>query len=157
MGRNVRDIVGLRGDEAGQLAIEDERAEAGKFRQMMHEERPYSSFVGSILPTAPLALLSGGAAPAAMAAGSARWAAAGANAGLGALQSQEGDYLSDAAMGGVALLGRHRREQYGQAGRPQGDPGRAPGRDATRQSDRGSRILVGAERAGMTDAGPAGG
>ena len=100
VGRNARDVYArLRGDEAAQLSIEDERDEAAKFRQMMQEERPYSTLAGKVIPQLALGAVTGGGS---------LLANAGINAGLGAVQSESGDYATDAAIGGAFSLGGRR-------------------------------------------------
>jgi hypothetical protein len=156
VGRNARDVYArLRGDEAAQLSIEDERDEAAQLRQQMHEERPYSTFVGSTLPTLPLALLSGGATLPATMAGRAAMVgrAAGTNAALGAVQSESGDYGVDAALGGLFSLGGSAASNVTKRvweGRKAIQGTRQAGQAATANvTEEEARILAGADRAGM--------
>ena len=107
MGRNVRDVYAMiRGDDKARLAIEDERIEAGRIRDNLREESPWGAGIGAMLPTLPLMLLSGGAAaPGVMGAVNVGGRAAASNAALGAIQSESGDYLQDAAIGGGLSVG----------------------------------------------------
>jgi hypothetical protein len=106
-GRNIRDVYAmLRGDKQARSDIADERGEAEQIRGRLHRDSPVAATIGAMLPQAPLMLLGGGA-PAAGMLGAARVAgtAAANSAAQGALMSESGDYLTDAAIGGGLSLG----------------------------------------------------
>ena len=78
--------------------------------------------------------------------------AAGTNAALGALQSHEGDFGSDAAMGGAFSLGGTGASSMVKRvweGRRAIQGARQAGAQAANLTDEEGRILAGAERAGM--------
>lgn len=159
MGRNVRDVYAmLRGDTAARNSIVDERAEADKIRARLHEDAPVASVVGSMLPTAPLMLLSGGAAaPGLMGGLRVAGSQAAQSAALGALGSESGNYLQDAAIGGGLSLGTSAAAQIvsrvraGQAAMREAAaaPGGALGAASVGLNDAERETLAGARRAGL--------
>ena len=103
-----------------------------------------ASTIGAMLPTAPLMLLGGGA-PALTAMGAARTAgtAAANSAVQGAVFSESGDYLSDAAIGGGLSMGATAAGQIDQPreGRAHGDQGGGAG-----GAQSAANVLTGASR-----------
>jgi hypothetical protein len=157
-GMNIRDIyAALRGDKAGRDAIYDERVEAQKIRERLHRDSPVAATIGAMLPQAPLMLLGGGV-PAAGALGAARVAGTAAvnSAAQGALMSESGDYLTDAAIGGGLSMGTSAagqivsRVQAGRAAMQEARKTLGGAQGAVSSlNDAEQDILAGAQRAGL--------
>jgi hypothetical protein len=165
-GRNARDMwAGLRGDDAEQLSIADERAEADLIRNRLHEEAPLAAGIGSALPalaTLPLGLGVGagrlGALGADVATGTGgRLASAAAmSAGQGALGSQSGQLGVDAleglawAGGGSLASNMVSRVKAGRAAMAETRAAQAEQQAAGAGLDDAQRgVIEGAQRSGM--------
>lgn len=151
---NARDMwAGLRGDDAEQLKIADERAEAQMIRNRLHEEAPVAAAVGSMLPT--LATLPLGIGASLGTAGRLAMGA-GSSAAQGALQSQSGDFGADAleglgwAGGGMLASNVVSRVKAGRAAMAETRAAQAADRAAGVGLDDAQRgVIEGAQRAGL--------
>ncbi len=92
VGINARDMwARVRGDEAGQLRAEDERDEAAKLRNQLHETNPVMATIGGMLPALIAAPLGGASVLGQL----------GTSAAISGATSTSGDMLRDSVMGGA--------------------------------------------------------